>query len=222
MDQPLELVSFRFCPFVQRNIIIAKEKGIDIKVTHINLKVPPQWFLDISPFKKVPLLRVGDAVLFESSAIAEYLDELKSPSLHPEDAVERAANRAWIMFASELLMANAKLIKARTEQDSADACTTLKNQLDRLESLIKGPYFNGDQFSLIDATYAPLFMRLNIIDQVYPLGIIDSESVIDKWSMQLLARDSVKQSVSNDYADAYRNWVVGMGGYCASVLAETA
>lgn len=222
MDQPLELVSFKFCPFVQRNIIIAKEKGIDIKVTHINLKEPPQWFLDISPFKKVPLLRVGDAVLFESSAIAEYLDELKAPSLYPDNAVIRAANRAWIMFSSDLLMANARLIKAKSKQDFTDACADLKKQIARLEPLIHGPYFNGDQFSLIDAAYAPLFMRLDIIDQVYPLGVIEPESGIAKWSKQLLARDSVQQSVIDDFADAYKNWVAGMGGYCASLLSETA
>lgn len=222
MDQPLELVSFKFCPFVQRNIIIAKEKGIDIRVTHINLKEPPQWFLDISPFKKVPLLRVGDAVLFESSAIAEYLDELKAPSLYPDDAVIRASNRAWIMFASDLLMANARLIKAKSKQDFTDACADLKKQIARLEPLMRGPYFNGDQFSLIDATYAPLFMRLDIIDQVYPLGIIEPGSGIAKWSKQLLARDSVQQSVIDDFADAYKNWVTGMGGYCASLLSETA
>lgn len=222
MNQPLELVSFKFCPFVQRNIIIAMEKGIDIKVTHINLKQPPQWFVDISPFRKVPLLRVGDAVLFESSAIAEYLDELKAPSLFPDDAVLRAGNRAWIMFASELLMANAKMIKAVTEQNFTDACAHLKKQLARLEPLIRGPYFNGDQFSLIDAAYAPLFMRLDIIDQVYPLGIIEPGSGIEKWSKQLLATDSVQQSVIDDFADAYKQWVAGMGGFCAGVLTETA
>jgi len=222
MEQPLELVSFKFCPFVQRNIIIAREKGIDIKVTHINLKEPPQWFLDISPFKKVPLLRVGDAVLFESSAIAEYLDEIKLPSMFPDNAVMRAANRAWIIFASELLMANAKLIKAKSEQDFVDACTNLKKQLVRLEPLIQSPYFNGGQFSLIDATYAPLFMRLDIIEQVRPLEIFEPGSGIEQWSSQLLARDSVQQSVTEDFTDSFKNWVAGMGGYCAGLFDETA
>ncbi|MBE9516161.1 MAG: glutathione S-transferase family protein [Proteobacteria bacterium] len=222
MDQQLELVSFKFCPFVQRNIIIAKEKGVDIKVTHINLKEPPQWFLDISPFKKVPLLRVGDVVLFESTAIAEYLDELSSPSLHPDNALVRATNRAWIVAASELFMSNARLIKGKTEQDFNDACANLTKQLDLLEPLVKGPYFNGDTFSLIDAAYAPLFLRLDIINQVYPLKIIKPGSNIEKWSKQLLITESVQQSVIDNFADAYKNWVAGLGGYCASLLTETA
>jgi glutathione S-transferase len=32
--------------------------------------------------------------LFESNAIAEYLDETASPRLHPEDPLARARNRA--------------------------------------------------------------------------------------------------------------------------------
>jgi Glutathione S-transferase, N-terminal domain len=43
----------------------------------------PDWFLAISPHKKVPVLRVDDRVsLFESNAIAEYLDETVPPRLH--------------------------------------------------------------------------------------------------------------------------------------------
>ena len=42
------------------------------------------------------MLRVDDEVsLFESNAIAEYLDETVPRRLHPEDAAERAVNRAW-------------------------------------------------------------------------------------------------------------------------------
>jgi glutathione S-transferase len=42
------------------------------------------------------VLRIHDRVsLFESKAIAEYLDETVAPRLHPEDPVARAVNRAW-------------------------------------------------------------------------------------------------------------------------------
>ncbi len=90
------LVSFKTCPWVQRAAIVLREKKIDFEFRHIEPDNRPDWFLAISPHKKVPVLRVDDSVsLFESNAIAEYLDETVSPRLHPNDPVERAVNRAW-------------------------------------------------------------------------------------------------------------------------------
>src|SRR5512143_528618 len=56
------LVSFKLCPFVQRSVIMLKEKHVDFDITYIDLDNPPDWFKAISPFGKVPLLclvRVG-------------------------------------------------------------------------------------------------------------------------------------------------------------------
>src|SRR5437763_13045043 len=88
------LVSFKTCPWVQRAAIVLREKKIDFEFRHIERDKRPDWFLAISPHKKVPVLRLDDKVsLFESSAIAEYLDETIAPRLQPADPVARAVNR---------------------------------------------------------------------------------------------------------------------------------
>ena len=90
------LVSFKTCPWVQRAAIVLREKMIDFEFRHIEPDNRPDWFLAISPHKKVPVLRIDDKVsLFESNAINEYLDETIAPRLHPDDPVLRAINRAW-------------------------------------------------------------------------------------------------------------------------------
>src|SRR5258708_39643069 len=89
-------VSFKACPWVQRAAIVLREKNVAFEFRHIEPDNRPDWFLAISPHKKVPVLRVDDRVsLFESNAIAEYLDETVAPRLHPEAALARAVNRAW-------------------------------------------------------------------------------------------------------------------------------
>ncbi|MDH4275939.1 MAG: glutathione S-transferase family protein, partial [Gammaproteobacteria bacterium] len=98
-----ELISFDLCPFVQRSVITMLEKNVAYKITYIDLANPPDWFLKISPFGKVPALRVGDKTLFESAVINEYLDDITPPSMHPQDPLQRALNRAWIEFGSELI-----------------------------------------------------------------------------------------------------------------------
>ena len=72
-----------------------RAKDVEFEVTFINLRDKPDWFLKISPHGKVPVLKIGEDILFESNAIAEFLDETVSPRLHPEDPIERARNRAW-------------------------------------------------------------------------------------------------------------------------------
>jgi glutathione S-transferase len=56
------LVSFKTCPWVQRAAIALREKNIDFEFRHIEPDNRPDWFLAISPHKKVPVLRADDSV----------------------------------------------------------------------------------------------------------------------------------------------------------------
>ena len=95
------LVSFKTCPWVQRAAIVLREKKIDFEFRHIEPDNRPDWFLAISPHKKVPVLRIDDQVsLFESNAIAEYLDETIAPRLHPAGCIRKyrkGPHRRWMV-----------------------------------------------------------------------------------------------------------------------------
>ena len=64
-------------------MIVLRTKEVDFDVTYVNLREKPDWFLQISPHGKVPVLNVDDQPLFESNAIAEFLDEVVEPHIHP-------------------------------------------------------------------------------------------------------------------------------------------
>ena len=103
-NKPIELISFNLCPFVQRSVITLLKKGVDFKITYIDLADKPDWFLKISPLGKVPVLRYGDEVLFESAVINEFLDEITPGSLLPSLPLEKAKQRAWVEFSSGALV----------------------------------------------------------------------------------------------------------------------
>ena len=89
------LCSFKTCPWVQRAAIVLREKQVPYDISYIDRNNRPDWFLRISPHSKVPVVVIdGKDSLFESNAIAEYLDETVAPRLHPEDPIARARNRA--------------------------------------------------------------------------------------------------------------------------------
>src|SRR5260370_11857647 len=73
------LVSFETCPWVQRSAIILREKNTPFELRHIQSDNRPDWFLAISPHKKVPVLSIDDKLsLFESNAINESLSSMLS------------------------------------------------------------------------------------------------------------------------------------------------
>jgi glutathione S-transferase len=171
------LVSFKTCPWVQRSAIVLREKNTPFEFRHIEPDNRPDWFLAISPHKKVPVLRIDDKVsLFESSAINEYLDETITPRLHPDDPVARAINRAWTDYVptfSEMVTGQAY---ADDEVAYKAAIAKIPVAFERLERALAaqgvGPLFNGAKYSLVDAAYAPFLQRYVFLDRIRPLGVI--------------------------------------------------
>lgn len=217
-SERLRLISFKLCPFVQRTVINLQERGIDYDIEYIKLDNKPDWFRKISPLGKVPVLEVGDEVLFESSVINEYLDETYPPRLLPQEPLVRAKHRGWIEFASSLLTAQHQLSQARRQE----TYLTIEEDLDRkyrfLEnSLEGGDYFAGNKFSLVDTAFAPFFMRAAILQDIVSNHWFDRFPKMDQWQKALLNRPSVKKSVVRDFEDLYVERINEREGYLADL-----
>ena len=203
------LVSFKTCPWVQRAAIVLREKNIAFEFRHIDPDNRPDWFLAISPHKKVPVLRIDEKVsLFESNAIAEYLDETTEPRLHPDDPVLRAINRAWTDYVptfANLVTAGAY---ADDEASYKAAAENIPVAFDRLElALAKqnaGPFFNGAKYSLVDAAYAPFLQRYFFLDRLKPLGIIEKFPRLQGWAEALIHRPSTHSFPEAEFEALYR------------------
>lgn len=210
-----ELVSFPLCPFVQRAAIVLLEKEVEFDITYIDLMDPPDWFLAISPMKKVPLLKLDNEVLFESAVICECLDELYPPSMHPEDIIQRAKNRAWIEFASHLFMLNFQVSMAKTAEEFAEKQQTLHDDLMKLEPHInrQGFFNGGEQFSIVDAAFAPLFVRMDFVRQHKEFEFSGEMPKVEAWAARLLARESVRNSIPANLAERYFKRFASQGAY---------
>lgn len=162
------------------------------------------------------MLKVGQAVLFESAVICEYLDEINLPSLHPPDPLGKAVNRGWIEFSSELFVDLYRLAHADEPEDFDRRCREARGKLQRLEQQLgEGPFFNGPRFSLVDAAIAPAFMRIALLEQFRPLGLLDHLPKVMLWSQSLLGRTSVRGSVVADFPELFRENLIRGGGYLA-------
>jgi glutathione S-transferase len=198
----LTLISHDLCPYVQRVAIAMYEKGIGFERISIDLHAKPDWFLQISPRGKVPVLLLDDAVLFESNAICEFIEDTQAgPKLHPTDPIPRAQHRAWMEFASATL-ADIWGLETATEFDPFEAKRLMvAEKILWVEKAIgPGPYFNGTEFSYVDAAFAPIFRYFDLFEKLAELALFDDTPKVRKWRATLTARPSVQQAVTTDYA----------------------
>ncbi len=211
------LISFKLCPFVQRSVIALLEKGIDFDITYIDLKEPPEWFLAISPFGKVPVLRIGETILFESAVINEYLDEVNPPSLHPSEPLQRAHNRMWIEFGSSLNFDLHGIMALKEIEQWTQKCDETKQAFGRVEEqLTEGPYFNGSSFSLADAAYAPPLMRAKLLDDAFGLNLLADVPRVTAWTKVLSERETVQRSVVPEFTELFFDYIHTEQGHLSS------
>ena len=217
---PLTLVSFELCPYAQRAAIVLAEKAVPFERVNIDLASQPDWFKAISPMGEVPLLRVGDEVLFESSVIVEYLEETQSKPLHPRAPLSKARHRAWMAFGSAIL-ADIWIIETTPDETAFHAkAKLLKEKFTRLENALKaGPYFAGVKFTIVDAVFAPVFRYFDVFDRILDLGAFDGLPKVQAWRKALASRPSVANAVVPNFKELLRNFLLKQKGYIATRMA---
>ncbi len=216
----IRLISFKTCPFVQRAVITLKHKQIDFDVDFIDLAAPPDWFLEMSPLGKVPVLEVDGEILFESAVINEYLDDITGGELQPDDPLARAKNRAWIEFASDMLGNLYQMKMSKDEDRYLHYRGLLSDQLRRVEQRLgDGPWFNGETFTLCDTAFAPLFRQDSVAGG--KLSVLDAAETpkTAAWAERLLALPEVRDSVVDEFEDLFLAALRKNGSYSLNQLA---
>jgi glutathione S-transferase len=130
----------------------------------------------------------GDAVVYESAIINEYLDE-KYPAvpLMPKEPLSRSRVRIWIDYCNTRLQrAGGNLAHGHEVEKSA---AELKQYLATLNGEMRDrEYIGDDNYSLGDITYIPFFVRL----ERYKATIDNSLPYLKAWMDRLLARPTVR------------------------------
>ncbi len=215
----LTLISFDACPFVQRAAIVLQEQGRPYEITYVDLSNKPDWFLEISPNGKVPVLKIDDTPIFESTVILEYLDETADQGrLLPEDPVERAKQRMWISFISTI-MAKAWQLQAANEEDKARAIATeLRSNFEELAKNLpeEGPMWGGNTYTMVDAAIAPILQRLAWAEKLEPtLEVLGGLPKIEAWRNALLARPSTNAAIVPDLEQRSGRMLKTIGSWVA-------
>jgi len=203
----LQFFQAEVCPYAQRTYMCLLEKNLEFEHIEIDLKNKPDWFDDISPYSKVPVLKDEDTLVYESTIINEYLEELHpEPSLMPGNPGDRATARIWIDFD------NVKFVPAfyrvLLEQDLSKRQQIVDLLTDHLKFFEKngfsihwrGPYWLGEQLSLVDLAVYPHFERMAVLEKYRNVGIPESCTRLKEWLNAMHERPS---AIATGHDDAF-------------------
>jgi glutathione S-transferase len=152
--------------------MVCEEKGIEYVLTERPLRAPE--ILAIHPFGKMPVLRHGDVELFESKAIATYLDRsFPGPHLFPSDPRLAALTEQWVSLVNTLM--DRTLIRtylyayiapraadSGPDREAIEAVMpAVREQIGVLDKAVAGTgYLVGDEFTFADINLLPILYRL--------------------------------------------------------------
>jgi glutathione S-transferase len=156
---------------------------------------PPAGYATINPFGKIPSLRHGDLLLYETQAIVRYLDAaFPGPALSPAAPRDRARMDQLIGIADSyayphlvwgIMVAEREAgALAPGAEDKAAACLAV------LADLLGEPYALGPELSLADLHLAPMLTYLRLV----PSGrrLLGAHPALGAWLDRLAARPSLQ------------------------------
>ncbi|KAF8891850.1 glutathione-S-transferase [Infundibulicybe gibba] len=167
-----------FCPYVQRSWIALEERGIPYQYKEVNPYKKEKHFLDINPKGLVPAVD-------------------QKPNLLPSDPAARATARIWVDHISKTFIPSfQRLLQAQEAEKQAAALADTINSLKKLMGAIKGPFFLGEEFSLVDVAIAPWIMRDYVIQEHRGFKRSAVGDAWVKYAAQVEKRDSVVKTQS--------------------------
>ncbi len=196
------------------------EKEIPFELTEVDLRNKPDWFLAVSPYGKVPVIVDDGQTIYESAIINEYLDEkYTSIPMMPEEPVERAKARIWMDYCTNkyLTLSRKLLVDHGNEELQRENKKKMKESLiyiekECFEKNANGPFWLGNNISLVDLHYAPFFERFGAFKELFGVEWPEECIKISDWWSAIQKRDSYKMTVlpTEEHVDLYRSIMQNM------------
>lgn len=182
-------------PFAWRAQLAFALKGVDYESKLLSISEGENsqpWFLEMNPRGKVPVLKDGDTVVYESSAILTYLEgkrpepPLLGTTLEETTLIRRLVSEIDSFFAPTAVGLILPIIfgEGASDEDAVkEAAIAVHTELAFLENALQaseGAYFAGDNISAADISLFPFLMMLLRVTaradlQAYDLGFLPLE-----------------------------------------------
>jgi glutathione S-transferase len=157
--------------------MVCEEKGIEYEFKEAELGAPE--IFAIHPFGKMPVMSHGDVELFESKAIAAYLDRcFPGPTVFPSDPLLGALTEQWVSLVNTVIdptvirtyllaYAAPKTADGKPDRQAIEAVEpALREQIGVLDKAVaKTGYLVDDQFTFADINLMPILYYMRLVPE---------------------------------------------------------
>ncbi len=186
--------------YVRTARLACEEKGVAHGLEPVEFGSPEHRALH--PFARIPAIRHGGLTLYETSAIARYIDEaFDGPALQPPEAAARARMNQWISAVNDYYYAAMirgiilpRLVYPQRGQPVDEAVVEaavpeVEHQLGVAERSLAGSRFlAGDALSLADLFLGPLIFWLAKTKE--GAAALEKAPAVTDWYQAMAARPS--------------------------------
>lgn len=185
--------------------LVLSEKQIDYELAPVDVFAPdgvPEWYLEHHPFGRIPAFEHDGFRLFETSAIARYVDEaFPGPALQPVEPKRRAVMNQTVgmldAYAYRAMVWDVAV--ERLEKPSPDEALVAAG-LDRATTVLRalsaarlqGPWLMGDLLTLADLHAAPIIGYFAKAPE--GRALLAEFPGIQSWHTRMAARPSFSQT----------------------------
>lgn len=200
-------------PFVRKVRVLLAEKGVDYQLDQVNPFSPPPAFLEISPLKRIPVLRDTDLpepnTLPDSSIICDYLEhKFPQSPLYPTEPFLRARALWYEEYADTVLSVAIgpglffeRVVKKmmRLQPDEGVCAKTLQDKIPRIFDYLEREvgskaYLVGGAFSIADISVATHFVNFShagemLDDGRWPQLSSYTHAILERPSFQAMVKE---------------------------------
>jgi glutathione S-transferase len=167
-----EVIGSSKSTYTRAILMVCEEKGIQYTLTETAIFAPELF--EVHPLGKMPALRHGDVCLFESKAIATYLDRVfEGPEMFPSEPLPASLTEQWVSFVNTAVDRTFirtylyEYLAARRDRRKPDrnvidsVLPDLHLQITILDTAVKTTGFLvTDRFTFADINLMPLLHRV--------------------------------------------------------------
>jgi len=170
-----------------RTRIVLNEKDIAHELILVDPKKVPEDLIDLNPYGSLPTLIDRDLVLYNSRVIMEYLEErFPHPPLMPVGPVQRAQTRLMLFQLESDWYPLIDIIETKGDKAVVKARKDLTDSLVSIAEVFNAtPFFLSEEFTLVDASIAPILWRL----RHYGIELPKEAKAINAYADRLFERE---------------------------------
>lgn len=176
------------CPFCQRVLLTLEEKKVEYKLHLINLDDKPQWFLEVNPEGKVPVVKFDDKWVADSDVIVGIIEEK-----YPEPSI--VTPQEFASVGSKIFISFVKFLKSKDPSDGTEQA--LLDELKALDEHLKahGPFVAGEKVTAVDLSLAPKLYHLEVVlGHFKKWSVPESLTHVHNYTKSLFSRESFEKT----------------------------